>query len=79
MHLTAPLPTLRRRHRRDDHKPTPQNADLQTQARAKRSGGPEDQALYSCGCGFAFKAAAVPFAVTRATVEWLRGDVTSAR
>jgi hypothetical protein len=25
-------------------------------ARAKRSGGPEDQALYSCSCGYAFKA-----------------------
>jgi hypothetical protein len=29
---------------------------LQTLARAKRSGGPEDRALYSCTCGFAFKA-----------------------
>jgi hypothetical protein len=26
------------------------------QARAKRSGGPVDQALYSCSCGYAFKA-----------------------
>jgi hypothetical protein len=24
--------------------------------RDRRSGGPEDQALYSCGCGYAFKA-----------------------
>jgi hypothetical protein len=26
------------------------------QARAQRSGGPEDRALYSCSCGCAFKA-----------------------
>jgi len=25
-------------------------------ARARRSGGPQDKALYSCGCGYAFKA-----------------------
>jgi hypothetical protein len=25
-------------------------------ARAKRSGGPEDRALYECGCGHMFKA-----------------------
>jgi hypothetical protein len=24
--------------------------------RARRSGGPEDRALYSCSCGYAFKA-----------------------
>jgi hypothetical protein len=24
--------------------------------RARRSGGPEDRALYSCNCGYAFKA-----------------------
>jgi hypothetical protein len=24
--------------------------------RDRRSGGPEDRALYSCGCGYAFKA-----------------------
>jgi len=29
---------------------------IYAQARAKRSGGPVDQALYSCSCGFAFKA-----------------------
>jgi hypothetical protein len=27
------------------------------QARAQRSGGPDDRALYSCACGYAFKAA----------------------
>ena len=26
-------------------------------ASARRGGGPQDRALYSCGCGFAFKAA----------------------
>jgi hypothetical protein len=31
-------------------------AVLQTLARAKRSGGPEDRALYTCQCGHAFKA-----------------------
>lgn len=25
-------------------------------ARARRSGGPQDQALYSCACGYAFTA-----------------------
>ncbi len=56
MHLTAPLPTLLRRDRRDSHAGRARNAVLQTLARAKRSGGPEDIALYSCGCGYAFKA-----------------------
>lgn len=54
MQLTAPAST-RTRTRRDrsaGHRP----AVLQTQARAKRSGGPEDRALYECGCGHAFKA-----------------------
>ncbi len=49
MQLTAPRIDL----------PTPQPASHsveQTQARAKRSGGPEDHALYSCHCGYAFKA-----------------------
>jgi hypothetical protein len=32
-------------------------ASLHSQARAKRSGGPEDRALYRCGCGYAFTAA----------------------
>ena len=42
-----------RAKRRSDHV-RPVNA---AQARARRAGGPQDQALYSCGCGFAFKAA----------------------
>ena len=37
------------------------NASMETRtdafaARAKRSGGPEDRALYRCGCGYAFRA-----------------------
>jgi len=57
MHLTAPHPTLLRRDRRDSHAGRARSTVLQTLARAKRSGGPEDMALYSCGCGYAFKAA----------------------
>ncbi len=55
MQLTASLPT---RLRRDSHvgRPRGRSAVLQTLARAKRSGGPEDRALYSCHCGYAFKA-----------------------
>jgi hypothetical protein len=56
MHLTAPLPTLLRRDRRDSHAGRARSTVLQTLARAKRSGGPEDIALYSCGCGYAFRA-----------------------
>jgi hypothetical protein len=56
MQLTAALPSLRRRDRRDSHSVRSRNAVLQTLARAKRSGGPEDEALYSCSCGYAFKA-----------------------
>jgi predicted Zn-ribbon and HTH transcriptional regulator len=55
MQLTAHLP--HRLHRdRHDRRSRPRSAVLQTLARAKRSGGPEDRALYSCQCGYAFKA-----------------------
>jgi len=55
MQLSAHLPA--RLHRdRHDGRPRTRNAALQTLARAKRSGGPEDRALYSCPCGHAFKA-----------------------
>jgi predicted Zn-ribbon and HTH transcriptional regulator len=56
MHLTAALPQRVRRDRRDSHANRTRAAVLQTLARAKRSGGPEDHALYSCHCGYAFKA-----------------------
>jgi hypothetical protein len=36
--------------------PQPAHATSYAQARAKRSGGPEDRALYTCECGYAFKA-----------------------
>jgi hypothetical protein len=56
MQLTAALPSLRRRGRDDAHRGRAPHSVLQTLARAKRSGGPEDTALYSCSCGYAFKA-----------------------
>jgi hypothetical protein len=52
MHLTAPLPPILRRARPERGRATV----LQLLARAKRSGGPEDRALYSCDCGYVFKA-----------------------
>jgi hypothetical protein len=57
MHLTRPL-TRQRRERVPHARPeTPSHpAAVHAQARAKRSGGPEDLALYTCQCGFAFKA-----------------------
>jgi hypothetical protein len=56
MQLTATIPSLLRRDRGDTHGSRSRHAVLQTLARAKRSGGPEDRALYSCSCGYAFKA-----------------------
>jgi hypothetical protein len=56
MQLTAALPNLRRRDRGGSHSGRSRPTVLQTLARAKRSGGPEDEALYSCSCGYAFKA-----------------------
>jgi hypothetical protein len=32
------------------------DADLAAERRLRDSGGPEDQALYRCGCGFVFEA-----------------------
>jgi hypothetical protein len=55
MQLTASLAT-RIRSDRHDGRPRGRSTVLQTLARAKRSGGPEDRALYSCHCGYAFKA-----------------------
>jgi hypothetical protein len=52
MQLTAQLLSTGRR----DQAPRNRPVILQTLARAKRSGGPEDRALYACGCGHAFKA-----------------------
>jgi hypothetical protein len=47
-------PRRPRSTRRPDH---PRPVVDAAQARARRSGGPQDQALYSCDCGYAFKAA----------------------
>jgi hypothetical protein len=57
MHLTRP--TSRPRRPRAAHarpEPAPRPASVHAQARAKRSGGPEDLALYTCSCGYVFKA-----------------------
>jgi hypothetical protein len=53
MQLTVPRPrslTAALRH------PKPAPAPALKQDRARRAGGPEDHALYSCRCGYAFKA-----------------------
>ena len=59
MQISSPLPRHGRRGRaKRRHEPAPPAArKAAAQARAKRSGGPEDVALYACGCGYAFKAA----------------------
>ena len=52
----AQITSLRRRRAHARRPARGRTAVLQTLARAKRSGGPEDQALYECGCGHVFKA-----------------------
>jgi len=55
MHLTPTISTVRRdraARRLERARPVVSAA----QARARRSGGPQDRALYRCGCGYAFKA-----------------------
>jgi hypothetical protein len=57
MHLTAPLPSLFRRDlrtRRRERPARPAPTVSRALDRAKRSSGPEDTALYSCHCGYAF-------------------------
>jgi hypothetical protein len=56
MQLSAAIPNRLIRDRRAPHANRTRTAVLQTLARTKRSGGPEDRALYSCSCGYAFKA-----------------------
>jgi hypothetical protein len=62
MQLTTPK-TLRRRRERTRKAPTARRAATEprprpalsvSQVRARRGGGPEDRALYSCDCGFAW-------------------------
>lgn len=58
MHLSPSMSTLRReraKRRRTTHSPS-RPVVSPAEARARRSGGPQDQALYSCGCGCAFTA-----------------------
>ena len=56
MHLTTRLPKRRasRHPRRVERQVAPEPQEVRA---ARRAGGPEDRALYSCMCGFAFKAA----------------------
>ncbi len=60
MHLSTPQSTLRqraKRRRQAAHPPVTRPVVSPAEARARRSGGPQDLALYSCDCGYAFKAA----------------------
>jgi hypothetical protein len=43
--------------RRPGHVPAPQPAAEQPERRVRDAGGPEDLAVYSCGCGMHFEAA----------------------
>jgi hypothetical protein len=59
MQLTTRLPRRRssrpaRTARRAPEPPAPEPPEARD---ARRGGGPQDQALYSCMCGYAFKAA----------------------
>jgi hypothetical protein len=54
MQLTTRLPKRRwSRHTTEEHPLTPEAAETRD---ARRGGGPEDSALYSCMCGYAFTA-----------------------
>jgi hypothetical protein len=62
MHLTARLPRRRHAHptrtaRPAPPQPAPEPRESPEVRAARRAGGPEDRALYSCMCGYAFKAA----------------------
>jgi hypothetical protein len=60
MQLTTRLPkrrSSRRPARPVERKPAPPKPEPPEVRAARRAGGPEDCALYSCTCGFAFKAA----------------------
>jgi predicted Zn-ribbon and HTH transcriptional regulator len=48
--------TPSRSRRRIRHARRPRTGVLRALARAKRSGGPEDRALYRCSCGYVFEA-----------------------
>lgn len=58
MHLTATLPAFRFSLSERRHSPSASGSASKTPtAQAKRAGGPQDNALYTCGCGCAFTAA----------------------
>jgi hypothetical protein len=59
MNLTTRLPKRRTTRPGRRTRPEPQPAPLESNEvrAARRAGGPEDRALYSCTCGYAFKAA----------------------
>jgi hypothetical protein len=58
MQLTTRLPKPKRRTRRPTPKrqSTPVSPEAAETRDARRGGGPEDRALYSCMCGYAFNA-----------------------
>ena len=57
MHLTTHLPKKRRSPRPATATTTPAVRESAPRTRdARRGSGPEDRALYSCMCGFAFMA-----------------------
>jgi hypothetical protein len=57
MQLTTRLSKPKRRTtRRAPQQTTPVSPEAAETRDARRGGGPEDRALYTCMCGFAFKA-----------------------
>jgi hypothetical protein len=54
MQLTARLP--KRRAQRLTRREVPLSREAAETRDARRGGGPDDRALYSCMCGYAFKA-----------------------
>jgi hypothetical protein len=56
MQLTTRLPKKRRSTRPTHRQPTPVSREAAETRDARRGGGPEDRALYSCMCGYAFEA-----------------------
>ena len=60
MQITTKLPKRRSSRRAPSARPAPSPAAGETppaRRDARRGGGPEDRAFYSCMCGYAFKAA----------------------
>jgi hypothetical protein len=61
MHLTTRLPKRRSsrpaRSASPAREPAASAAPASPRSAARRGGGPEDSALYSCMCGYAFQAA----------------------